>query len=135
MRLLRTIAVLLTLAGAAAGSSARAANPADLARWRAIAAQVTITRDDWGIAHVRGHTDAQAVFGMIYAQAEDDFNRIERNYLIALGRVSEADGEAALMQDLRARLFGRRSRQDLKARYAAEPAELADADGRPGPMG
>ena len=51
------------------------------ARWKAQAARVTITRDDWGIAHVHGKTDADAVFGMIYAQAEDDFPRIEANYL------------------------------------------------------
>jgi len=63
---------------------------------------VTITRDDWGIAHVHGHTDTQAVFGMIYAQAEDDFNRIEMNYLTALGRLSEAEGGKTLTQDLRA---------------------------------
>ncbi len=63
---------------------------------------MTITRDDWGIAHVHGHTDTQAVFGMIYAQAEDDFNRIEMNYLTALGRLSEAEGGKTLTQDLRA---------------------------------
>ena len=51
----------------------------DEARWEARADNVTITRDEWGIAHVRGRTDADAVFGMIYAQAEDDFNRIEVN--------------------------------------------------------
>ena len=66
---------------------------------------VTITRDDWGIAHVHGHTDADAVFGMIYAQAEDDFNRIETNYLVSLGRLAEAEGESAIWQDLRQRLF------------------------------
>lgn len=64
---------------------------------------VTITRDDWGIAHVRGRTDADAVFGMMYAQAEDDFNRIETNYLVSLGRLAEAEGESALWQDLRDR--------------------------------
>src|SRR5262249_6722505 len=66
---------------------------------------VTITRDDWGIAHVRGRTDADAVFGMMYAQAEDDFNRVETNYLVSLGRLAEAEGESALWQDLRQRLF------------------------------
>ena len=60
----------------------------------ATAARVTITRDDWGIAHVRGRSDADAVFGAIYAQAEDDFPRIETNYLTALGRTAEAEGEA-----------------------------------------
>ena len=51
------------------------------------AAAVSITRDDWGIAHVRGHTDADAVFGMVYAQAEDDFNRVETNFITNLGRI------------------------------------------------
>ena len=86
------------------------------------AALVTITRDTWGIAHVHGHTDAQAVFGMVYAQAEDDFNRIEMNYLTALGRLSEAEGERDLMQDLRARLYV--DPADLQARYAKSPAWL-----------
>ena len=63
----------------------------EVQRWQAQAERVTITRDDWGIAHVRGRTDADAVFGMIYAQAEDDFNRIEANYMTALGRTAEAD--------------------------------------------
>ena len=76
-----------------------AASPPELARWRTEASQVTITRDDWGIAHVHGHTDADAVFGMIYAQAEDDFPRIEANYLTALGRTAEAEGEKAIWQD------------------------------------
>src|SRR5215510_227137 len=53
----------------------------DIARWQRQARGVTIVRDDWGIAHVHGKTDADAVFGMEYAQAEDDFNRVETNYL------------------------------------------------------
>jgi len=71
---------------------------------QAQAQRVTIVRDDWGIAHVRGVSDADAVFGAIYAQAEDDFPRIEANLLTALGRLAEAEGESALWQDLRQRL-------------------------------
>jgi acyl-homoserine-lactone acylase len=93
-----------------------------LAAWQARAARVTITRDDWGIPHVKGTTDADAVFGMIYAQAEDDFHRIEWNYLTALGRLAEAEGEAALWSDLRARLF--LDPTTLPAAYAASPAWL-----------
>ena len=96
-----------------------AASPAELARWKAEAAQVTITRDDWGIAHIKAPTDADAVFGMIYAQAEDDFPRIEANYLTALGRTAEAEGEKAIWQDLRARLYV--SDGKLKADYARSP--------------
>ncbi|HEU0043325.1 penicillin acylase family protein [Sphingomonas sp.] len=79
--------------------------PTDLGRWQTQAARVSITRDDWGIAHVRGRSDADAVFGAIYAQAEDDFPRIEANYLTALGRTAEAEGEAAIWADLRQRLW------------------------------
>jgi len=90
---------------------------ADLARWREQAARVTITRDDWGIPHVRGQSDADAVFGMIYAQAEDDFSRVEANYLTALGRTAEAEGEDAIWGDLRQRLYV--DPTELKAQYGA----------------
>lgn len=78
---------------------------ADVARWEQRAANVTIIRDDWGIPHIYGKTDADAVFGMMYAQAEDDFNRIETNYLNAMGRLAEAEGEDAIYRDLRMKLF------------------------------
>ena len=94
----------------------------DLPRWKAQAARIIIQRDDWGIAHVRGPTDADAVFGMIYAQAEDDFPRIEANYLTALGRTAEADGESAIWADLRMKLFV--DPADLQARYAESPSWL-----------
>ncbi|MDB5499508.1 MAG: penicillin amidase [Phenylobacterium sp.] len=99
-----------------------AAAASDLARLKSEAAQVSIVRDDWGIAHVHGKTDAQAVFGMVYAQAEDDFNRVETNYITALGRTAEAEGEAAIWQDLRQKLFV--DPVDLQAKYAASPAWL-----------
>jgi len=99
-----------------------AASPPEIARWKVEASNVTITRDDWGIAHVHGKTDADAVFGMIYAQAEDDFPRIEANYLTALGRTAEAEGEKAIWQDLRARFYV--SESELKADYARSPAEM-----------
>ena len=88
----------------------------------ALAYEATITRDDWGIAHVKGHSDADAVFGMVYAQAEDDFGRIEINYLTNLGRLAEAQGEAAVWSDLRQRLFI--DPADLQRQYAASPVWL-----------
>src|SRR5205809_5466541 len=93
-----------------------------LQRWEQRARNVTITRDNWGIAHVHGKTDADAVFGMIYAQAEDDFNRIETNYLNAMGRLAEAEGESAIFKDLRMKLFI--NPDSLKAMYVASPAWL-----------
>jgi acyl-homoserine-lactone acylase len=102
----------------AAGSAAAD----DSGRWKAQAARITIVRDDWGIAHVHGKTDADAVFGMVYAQAEDDFNRVETNYITALGRTAEAEGETAIWQDLRQKLFI--DPVDLKAKYAESPPWL-----------
>ena len=64
-----------------------------------------IVRDDWGVPHITGRSDANAVFGMIYAQAEDDFNRIEVSDLTSLGRLAEAEGESAIWQDTRQRLW------------------------------
>ncbi|MBV1774766.1 penicillin acylase family protein [Burkholderiaceae bacterium DAT-1] len=77
----------------------------DAARQDAHVANVTITRDQWGIPHVSGKRNADAVFGLIYAQAEDDFQRIELNYINAMGRLAEVAGETALAQDLRMKLF------------------------------
>jgi acyl-homoserine-lactone acylase len=116
-KILAAFALLLSLA-----SPAAAAAPAELARWQRHAQRVTITRDDWGIAHVRGRSDADAVFGAIYAQAEDDFNRVETNYLNSMGRLAEAEGEKAIFQDLRMKLFI--DPADLRVRHAASPAWL-----------
>jgi len=83
---------------------------------------ITIIRDNWGLAHVYGKTDADAVFGMIYAQAEDDFNRVETNYLNSMGRLAEAEGESKIYQDLRMKLFI--DPAELQREYAASPAWL-----------
>jgi acyl-homoserine lactone acylase PvdQ len=115
---MRALLPLLLLLATPAASQPRS----EAARWRAQAARVTIVRDDWGIAHVRGKSDADAVFGMIYAEAEDDFNRVETNYMIALGRTAEAEGEKAIWADLRARLY--MDPADLQARYRASPVWL-----------
>ena len=112
----------LILASLLATSAAPLPAPTEAQRWSAQAARVTITRDDWGIPHIRGRSDADAVFGMIYAQAEDDFARIEANYLTALGRTAEADGEEAIWADLRQRLYV--DPAELKAQYAASPPWL-----------
>ena len=102
--------------------SAAGSAPSERARWRQHTQHVRIVRDNWGIAHTYGKSDADAVFGMIYAQAEDDFNRIERNYLINLGWLAQAEGDSALYDDLRARLFIDVGR--LQQQYRAAPAWL-----------
>ena len=91
----------------------------ELARLTARAQAVTIIRDDFGVPHIYAATDADAVFGLLYAQAEDDFPRIERNYTWAIGRLAEAEGESAIFSDLRARLY--MTTDEAKSAYAASP--------------
>ena len=96
-----------------------ATQPTEIDRWEATAERVTIIRDDFGVPHIYGKTDADAVFGMLYAQCEDDFPRVERNYYWALGRLAEAEGEQAIYSDLRARLY--MTIDEAKEKYASAP--------------
>lgn len=113
---------IFALVFAVASCAPREAGNPDAARWESQAQTITIVRDDWGIAHIHGPTDADAVFGMIYAQAEDDFNRIEVNFLNSQGRLAEAEGEGEIWRDLRMKLFI--DPADMQAMYAEAPAWL-----------
>src|ERR1700742_4596045 len=114
--------VLSVIVLLSASSWCGAATRDEMARWQQHAGNVTIIRDDWGIAHVYGKTDADTVFGAEYAQAEDDFNRVETNYLNAMGRLAEAEGESKIYQDLRMKLFI--DPADLQKEYKESPPWL-----------
>jgi acyl-homoserine-lactone acylase len=103
-------------------SSPHAAPDKDVAGWERQAQNVTIVRDTWGIPHVYGKTDADAVFGVMYAQAEDDFNRVETNYINSMGRLAEAEGEREIYRDLRMKLYI--DPADMKAQYQKSPPWL-----------
>ena len=77
----------------------------EINRYKAEAKQVTIIRDNWGIPHIYGKTDAEAVFGLLYAQCEDNFQKVEENNLEMLGRLSEINGKTGLYDDLEMRLI------------------------------
>lgn len=133
MRRLRLLILLgvaaLALAGCASAPSLVSiakpdAETSESDRLQAIAQRVSIIRDDFGVPHIYGKTDADAVFGLLYAQAEDDFPRIERNYLWAMGRLAEVQGEAALYSDLRANLY--MTRAEAEAAYAVAPEWLRE---------
>ena len=109
----------LVLAVACVSCAPQAATDKPVSDWQRQAQNVNIIRDDWGIAHVYGKTDADAVFGMMYAQAEDDFNRVETNYLNSMGRLAEAEGEAEVYRDLRMKIFI--DPDDMKAQYQKAP--------------
>src|SRR5271154_458785 len=126
--ILKSVALIITPPSTAfasqanRGKAASATVDSEMQRWEQQAKNVTITRDDWGIAHVHGKTDADAVFGMEYAQAEDDFNRVETNYINAMGRLAETEGESKIYLDLRMKLFI--DPAVLKTQYDASPAWL-----------
>jgi len=93
-------------------------------RWKQHAANTEIIRDDFGVPHIYGKTDADAVFGLLYAQCEDDFNRVERNYILAIGRLAEVEGEKSIYSDLRARLY--MTKKEAIDNYNKSPKWLKD---------
>ena len=107
-----------------AASSGDAEVSDEVARWEAQAKNITIIRDQWGVPHIYGKTDADAVFGVMYAQAEDDFNRVEVNYMNAMGLLAQAEGESEIFRDLRMRLFIQPD--EMKRLYAEAPGWLKD---------
>src|SRR5262245_44229377 len=70
-----------------------------------MARKVTIYRDTYGMPHIYAPTDAACVFGLMYAQAEDNFWQLEVDYIRALGRAAEIQGERGLMNDVMRRAF------------------------------
>lgn len=86
-------------------SPAQKFSKAEVARYKQEAAAVKIIRDNWGIPHIYGKTDANAVFGLMYAECEDNFKGVEQNYLYQLGRQAEADGQKYLYQDVTLQLI------------------------------
>src|SRR2546428_3929071 len=100
----------------------QAAADKDVTAWQQQAQGITIIRDTWGIPHVYGKTDADAVFGVVYAQAEDDFNRVETNFINGMGRLAETEGEKEVWRDLRMKLFV--DPADFKAKYESSPVWL-----------
>ena len=119
---MKRLVLLLACAALPACSTGTAASDKEVAAWEKQAQNVTIIRDTWGIAHVYGKTDADAVFGVIYAQAEDDFNRVETNYLNSIGRLAEAEGDKEIYRDLRMKLFI--DPAEMKQQYDKAPAWL-----------
>ncbi len=102
--------------------TAQKINPKEVLRLEKAAQQVNIIRDNWGIPHIYGKTDADAVFGLLYAQCEDDFKRIEMNYIEKLGRLSEIKGQSVLYNDLEIRLLI--DTEEAKSDYKKAPLWL-----------
>ena len=119
------ILVLILTLGLAACNQAPAVHAPEgpeVAAWKTRADGVTIIRDDWGVPHIYAKTDADVVFGLMYAQAEDDFNRVETNFINSQGRLAEAEGEGQIFRDLRMKLFI--DPAEMKRQYDESPQWL-----------
>jgi len=115
--------VLFILLGLTATAAAQSRpSRAEVSRWERQARNVTIYRDTYGVPHVHGRTDADAMFGMAYARAEDRFQETEPAYIQALGRLAEVQGEDGVGWDLMVRAFEveRLSREE----YAASTPQI-----------
>ena len=91
----------------------------EIHRFQTEANAVTIIRDNWGVPHIYGKTDADAVFGLMYAECEDNFKGIEQNYLYQLGKQSEVDGDRKLESDIQLQLIA--DTADAIKDYKASP--------------
>ena len=113
---------VVTLSACSGPGVAEAPAGPEMAAWKTRAEGVTIIRDDWGVPHIYGKTDADVVFGLMYAQAEDDFNRVETNFINSQGRLAEAEGEKEIFRDLRMKLFI--DPADMQRQYNESPQWL-----------
>jgi acyl-homoserine-lactone acylase len=104
LKKLYTLFLLCTL-GASANAQVHKFSIAEVSRYKQQAKAVNIVRDNYGVPHIYGSTDASVVFGLMYTQCEDNFKGIERNYLYQLGRQAEADGESKLFEDVQLQLI------------------------------
>jgi penicillin amidase len=86
------------------------------------ARNVTIYRDSYGVPHIYAATDAGAAFGLMYAQAEDNFWQLEEDYIRMLGRVAEIEGPHGLSNDILVRAY--ESEKRAKDHYAHAGAGL-----------
>jgi acyl-homoserine lactone acylase PvdQ len=94
----------------------------DPVSWQSQTKNITIIRDHYGIPHIYGNTDADAVFGLMYAQCEDDYKRVEMNYLEKLGMTSLVKGPGDMFNDLLNKIII--DTLDTKADYEKAPAWL-----------
>ncbi|MFM8963919.1 MAG: penicillin acylase family protein, partial [Sphingomonadales bacterium] len=102
---MKKIFLLSGLVWIAIASMAQKPTRVELARWNQHAKQTTNIRYEWDIPHIYVKTDADAVFGLMYAQCEENFPQIEKNFLEMLGRRAEMEGPKVIYEDLMMQLI------------------------------
>jgi acyl-homoserine-lactone acylase len=70
-----------------------------LAAYHPCEAQITIYRDSYGVPSIVADRLSDAVYGLGYAMAQDNAERMARNFKQACGRSAEVDGKSQLLAD------------------------------------
>lgn len=91
---------------------------AETVREAAAAYDARIIRDEWGVPHIFGKTDADASFGFGYAHAEDDWKHIQESLMGARGMTSQYKGKDSAPQDYLFDLF--KVREAVEAKYLTD---------------
>src|SRR5215472_12014928 len=89
---------------------------------RAAQYQVRIRRDQFGVPHVKGATDADVAFGIGFAHSEDDFSTIQLAALATRGELAATEGIAAAPGDYIVHLM--RVWETVNGKYSTLPADL-----------
>lgn len=77
-----------------------------------------ILRDNFGVAHIFGQTDADASFGFGYAHAEDDWKTIQDVVIAARGMSAQYKGKSVAPQDYLYDLF--KVHEAVSGKYESE---------------
>lgn len=127
-RLCRSVLLLLALGIVGQAPVSTAADGSTLLDAASLAKSVKIYRDQWGVPHIDGPTDASVIFAFAYAQCEDYFWQVEDSCILALGRYAEAHGQKELQRDMLHRSFeiARRAQEDYP-KQDAETKSMCEA--------
>ncbi|HEY2662358.1 MAG TPA: acylase [Caulobacteraceae bacterium] len=82
---------------------------------RAAAYDARIRRDEFGVPHISGKTDADTAFGFGFAHSEDDYATLQEAVLTSRGQLAANIGAKGAVTDYLVRLF--RVRETIDARY------------------
>ena len=81
-----------------------------------------IVRDEFGVPHIFGKTDADTAYGLAYAHSEDDFTNIEDVVAMTRGRYGALVGSEGAKIDYVGHLLG--SRETVERDYGKIPADV-----------
>lgn len=77
--------------------------------------RITIIRDSYGVPHIYAPTDPEVAYGLAWANAEDDFEDMQRNFLIGRSKLGLVEGKEGAAADFLVHFLG--IRDSVSKRY------------------